>query len=1031
MFWFAGLNSFRTNNGDGTSRSAKAGFMSQMTSHRSYLDSSMMSSGDEHPTTYPHVQLPHINLGSHRQGGDTGFPDEPTTGGNTRMLTWRGGEDSIHTVSTTVIGGKMPAHAPSGAYQLAQEKVLRSRGLSVGAHSVPGGGGHSAFAEFQSSPLDDFIPQDVPETYKLYLGLGVGLQVADVQLMLRAYGIVAAILLQRAVMLECPRLNAVGNAIAPAQCVSHLDHVACTPGIITSPLHFSNNSAGVAASGAADGANLMFAVREYLEVAGDLHAPTNPSPSTHSDHVGMKLTADSDVHSSPLGGAAIPSLRTGSPAFAATDSGVLHDLMGYMMQESPTAARLCKLLHGDYLKHCCVAQHINDNDLSEKIGEGGFGTVFRVTCNCAPSTGFAQYSNCLACYQTPGVQRSDGPSCSCWRSCRDRDCTTRQASFAVKRIPRERSMHDPSRLYDLYTEITALETLRTRGAIGICGIEDYGVVGSEFWMILELGRQNVEEFRCAMTCVSPHRDTSSGRATPLSMQQVATCLCLFVDAVLAVQSVHDADIAHFDIKCSNFVLRQQTHDASDPQLLHNMHSYHKRGLPSGEVFLCDFGEAVPFVSSPASAAQLQSRCRGTLHTQSPEMLCISHAPGTASIANGSTTGSGQNSAAGHSTKEGATVTTPGGAMSPNGSAKKNGRRAFCLPDRRSDIWSVGCLLVEILTGQALFADKPWPELYMTLCMERYTMLDILVPAALNSALSQVPDAVQARLVDLVLSVLQQMPESRPELKAVISTVNDILREHFFGYLQPHVPVHANAHGAKNKNIVPPSVDGVAYGEHLATLRSQVLHLQPSDALSLRCGERVRLLLGHTHDTAEGKGDSVLAPLGSLPHEVYNARIGTLPAAAPATNASEHVVRVIVTDHDGCVPQKEAPASNTVLVLQTSNNFAEMVKRIQHIGSQIRDRVAKSAHTLSAVEVTVGASISKQGGGGVITGPELTVSCAVCCVLSTMLQPVEETGRLLRNPCTELAGVWRALPWIQAACDREVVHALEQASLQER
>jgi serine/threonine protein kinase len=1007
--------------------------MSQMTSHRSYLDSSMMSSGDEHPTTYPHVQLPHINLGSHRQGGDTGFPDEPTTGGNTRMLTWRGGEDSIHTVSTTVIGGKMPAHAPSGAYQLAQEKVLRSRGHTIGAHSVPGGGGHSAFAEFQSSPLDDFIPQDVPETYKQYLGLGVGLQDADVQLMLRAYGIVAAILLQRAVMLECPRLNTTGETIVPSLCISHLDHVTCAPGTIASPLHLAHTSAGVAAGGAADGANLMFAVREYLEVAGDLHAPTNPSPSTHSDHVGMKLTADSDAHSSPLGGAAIPSLRTGSPAFAAADSGVLHELMAYMVQESPAAARLCKLLHGDYLKHCCVAQHINEKDLSEKIGEGGFGTVFRVTCNCAPSTGFAQYSNCLACYQAPGAQRPDGPSCLCWRSCIDRNGITRQtSSFAVKRIPRERSMHDPSRLYDLYAEIAALETLRTRGAIGVCGIEDYGVVGSEYWMILELGRQNVEEFRCAMTCSSPHRDSSSGRATPLSMQQVATCLCLFVDAVLAVQSVHDADIAHFDIKCSNFVLRQQTHDASDPHLLHTMHSYHTRGLPSGEVFLCDFGEAVPFVSSPASAAQLQSRCRGTLHTQSPEMLCISHSPGTASVANGSTTGSGQNSAAGHSTKEGAAVTTPGSAMSPNGSAKKNGRRAFCLPDRRSDIWSVGCLLVEILTGQALFADKPWPELYMTLCMERYTMLDILVPAALCSALRQVPDAVQARLVDLVLSVLKQMSESRPELKAVVSTVNDILREHFFGYLQPHVPVHANAHGAKNKIIVPSGVANAQYEEHLATLRSQVVHLQPSDTLNLRCGERVRLLLGHAHGAAEGKGDSVLAPLGSLPHEVHSARIGTLPARTSMTLAPEHVVRVLVVDHDGCVPQKEAAASNTVLALQTTDNFADMVKRLQHIGSQIRDRVAKSAYTLSAVEVIVGAPSSKQEGSGVvISGLELTVSCAVCCVLSTMLQPVEETGRLLRNPCTELAGLWRALPWIQEACDREMVHALVQASLQER
>ena len=41
----------------------------------------------------------------------------------------------------------------------------------------------------------------------------------------------------------------------------------------------------------------------------------------------------------------------------------------------------------------------------------------------------------------------------------------------------------------------------------------------------------------------------------LTRCKLAMCLALYADALLIVQSVHSANVLHFDIKCNNFILR--------------------------------------------------------------------------------------------------------------------------------------------------------------------------------------------------------------------------------------------------------------------------------------------------------------------------------------------------------------------------------------------------------------------------------------------------------------------------------------------
>lgn len=236
-----------------------------------------------------------------------------------------------------------------------------------------------------------------------------------------------------------------------------LDYSCCASGEFSSPRSIESMSLYNSSQ-----ANVLFNIREFLEVGSFFRKTDNKAAgSTNSS------SADKPFR---------PSFKLAELSF----------------HSNAASLRLCKLLNGDFFNNC-LREHMDSSGV--KIGEGGFGTVFRVSC--PESCGRYKQSTILSCFschkrRNPQTQllkgnRKYGMNKSKDAFVRGKNCccgpsrykpTSR--SFAIKRIPRERSAYDSPLIYDLFNEITSLELLN--GNVGVCGLEDYGVSGSEYWL---------------------------------------------------------------------------------------------------------------------------------------------------------------------------------------------------------------------------------------------------------------------------------------------------------------------------------------------------------------------------------------------------------------------------------------------------------------------------------------------------------------------------------------------------------------------
>ncbi|KAL7714917.1 hypothetical protein QTN25_007640 [Entamoeba marina] len=181
-------------------------------------------------------------------------------------------------------------------------------------------------------------------------------------------------------------------------------------------------------------------------------------------------------------------------------------------------------------------------------------------------------------------------------------------------------------------------------------------------------------------------------------------LCLVFEKVLCCCGVLDRRVNHYDIKCDNIFLDAK--GKKDDFL-------NSDGDANFEVCLGDFGEAIVYRNEKEGYSY---RHRGTEAIKSPEML----------------------------------------ALDFWGSVVKTGA------NRASDVWSIGCLFYELLTGNMLFQISDVAAFYSHMLSD----IDVL-PERVSKELPTI-------FVDFLNFVLVKDPAKRPSLSAVRAKFTEIL-----------------------------------------------------------------------------------------------------------------------------------------------------------------------------------------------------------------------------------------------------------------
>ncbi|KAG1675247.1 hypothetical protein FOA52_016278 [Chlamydomonas sp. UWO 241] len=347
-----------------------------------------------------------------------------------------------------------------------------------------------------------------------------------------------------------------------------------------------------------------------------------------------------------------------------------------------------------------------------------------------------------------------------------------QQQIVIKSVSLASSAYDRCVLPDLFGEILILE--RFKGCPGICQMIDYGLTPEAYWIVMKRYRCSLAEWRTRQV------------AGPIDARAAALYLAVLLQVVRALQLLSRDAIVHFDLKCSNVLI--EPHDGVRDGQLWNPLGWTATGgggggdqvdsgaaaatataaaaapQPPFDTVLADFGEARSYRSE---AEAFTVRNRGTEVYKSPEMLMLNSPAGATSgtFSRGwpsrvSALGANRVSASG--AKAGQPEASSLSAAPAAAVAKARARCASDSAGLASDVWSLGCLSYELLSGRVLFGGD-YASVTHRVAFGEGPFL------ALNE--SEVESlGGRPELVALVEGVLMRNPRARPSLTEIEARV---------------------------------------------------------------------------------------------------------------------------------------------------------------------------------------------------------------------------------------------------------------------
>ncbi|KAE9333875.1 hypothetical protein PR003_g13804 [Phytophthora rubi] len=325
----------------------------------------------------------------------------------------------------------------------------------------------------------------------------------------------------------------------------------------------------------------------------------------------------------------------------------------------------------------------------------------------------------------------------------------RPEAVAIKVVEHQRRAGELCAVSGLYNEVSILSKLR--GDLAATQLVDFGNHHAEqnFEIVMEYCPCSLTEWRATID--------RSDSGTPFR-----SCLVMilraFEEACHCLSRVHQAGVCHFDIKSDNILVRSSAQELSRRLLENDDELEDEASNREFKAWLCiaDFGEsklvnshqlpvrtftfssftsgsAFPVAAQRTEKSMSLSRTRGTEAIKSPEVLKI-----------------------------------------------KGSEDVEVKVTLASDIWSLGCLLFELVTQELLFQNDDWAGLYAHLVVtqdqavlrsdHRQKVFDALRPSSSDE------EEVVTAMTEICSKILCRDASKRPDLAAITAHARKLIND---------------------------------------------------------------------------------------------------------------------------------------------------------------------------------------------------------------------------------------------------------------